>query len=68
METSRGTEYGECVQANSMIDEIELTAPLRPVIRVATEEDRQTVEANREKGEESLFHLPGRRLPSMAWI
>ena len=23
VETSRGTEYGECVQANSMIDEIE---------------------------------------------
>ena len=33
----RDREYGECVQANSMIDEIELTAPLRPVIRVATE-------------------------------
>lgn len=56
VETSRGTEYGECVQANSMIDEIELTAPLRPVIRVATEEDRQTVEANREK-EKKAFSI-----------
>lgn len=56
VETSRGTEYGECVQANSIIDEIELTAPLRPVIRVATEEDRQTVEANREK-EKKAFSI-----------
>ena len=56
VETSRGTEYGECVQANSMIDESELTAPLRPVIRVATEEDRQTVEANREK-EKKAFSI-----------
>ena len=37
VETSRGTEYGECVQENTMIDEIELIAPLRPVVRKATE-------------------------------
>ena len=43
VETSRGTEYGECVQENSMIDEIELIAPLRPVVRKATEEDKLTV-------------------------
>ena len=44
VETSRGVEFGECVQANSMIDEMELTAPLRPGLRAATEEDRQNVE------------------------
>ena len=49
VETSRGTEYGECVQENSMIDEIELIAPLRPVVRKATEEDKLTVERNKEK-------------------
>ena len=49
VETSRGTEYGECVQENSMIDEIELIAPLRPVVRKATEEDKLTVEKNKEK-------------------
>ena len=49
VETSRGTEYGECVQENTMIDEIELIAPLRPVVRKATEEDRLTVEKNKEK-------------------
>ena len=49
VETSKGTEYGECVQANSMVDEMELIAPLRPVLRAATEEDAITVEKNKEK-------------------
>ena len=49
VETSRGVEYGECTQANTMIDEMELTAPLRPVLRAATPEDKETVEKNREK-------------------
>ena len=31
--TARGTEFGECVQGNTPIDEMELTAPLRPVLR-----------------------------------
>ena len=54
VETSRGTEYGECVQANSMIDEMELIAPLRPVVRVATEEDKKTVARNKEKEEKAF--------------
>ena len=49
VETSKGTEYGECVQANSMVDEMELIAPLRPVVRAATPEDAITVEKNKEK-------------------
>ena len=49
VETSRGTEYGLCVQGNSMIDEIELIAPLRPVVRKATPEDAITLEKNKEK-------------------
>ena len=49
VETSRGTEYGQCIQENTMIDEFELTAPLRPVVRAATEEDKATLERNKEK-------------------
>ncbi len=54
VETSKGTEYGQCVQGNSMIDEIELIAPLRPVVRKATEEDERTLEKNREKEEKAF--------------
>ena len=56
VETSRGTEYATCVQANTMIDEMELTAPLRPVVRAATAEDKLTVEKNLEK-EKKAFDI-----------
>lgn len=49
VETTRGQEYAHCVQGNTMIDEIELTAPLRPVVRLATAEDAGMVEKNKEK-------------------
>ena len=49
VETSRGMELGECVQGNTMVDEMELLAPLRPVVRAATAEDVRTAEKNKEK-------------------
>ena len=49
VETSRGVELGECVKGNTMVDETELLAPLRPVVRAATAEDYKTVERNKEK-------------------
>ena len=56
VETSRGTEYAQCVQENTMIDEMELTAPLRPVVRAATPEDELTLEKNKEK-EQKAFEI-----------
>ena len=49
VETTRGQEYAQCVQGNTMIDEIDLTAPLRPVVRLATAEDAVMVKKNQEK-------------------
>ena len=49
VETSKGLEYGECVQGNTMVEDDRIVQPLRPVIRPATEEDKNTVEQNREK-------------------
>lgn len=49
VETSRGTEYGQCVQGNTSIDEMELTAPLRPVLRRATQEDLLIRQKNQER-------------------
>ena len=56
VETSRGTEYSFCSQENTMVDEIELTAPLRPVVRRATPEDEITREKNKER-EARAFQL-----------
>ena len=49
VETSKGQEYGECVQGNTMVEDDKIVQPLRPVIRPATEEDKKTVEQNKEK-------------------
>ena len=49
LDTSRGTEYGECVRGNTVIPDENLVAPLRPVLRLATAEDKQTVKKNRER-------------------
>ena len=67
VETTRGQEYAQCVQGNTMIDEIELTAPLRPVVRLATQEDAETVEriGRRRK---RLLPSVRKKLRSMAWI
>ena len=54
VETSRGMEIGECVKGNSMVDETELLAPLRPVVRAATPEDYKAVERNKEKEEKAF--------------
>ena len=49
VETAHGVEYGTCTQGNTPVDEMELTAPLRPVLRRATEEDAQIRAENQER-------------------
>ena len=48
MDTARGPEYGICVAGNHQVSNREVVAPLRPVIRKATEQDEKTVEVNRQ--------------------
>src|SRR5690625_5173271 len=54
VETVRGVEYGKVVIANKMVDEEDVVLPLKKVIRVANEEDHQTVSENNEKTEEAF--------------
>ena len=56
VETAKGIEYGECLKGNTMVEDEAVVAPLRPMLRVATEEDERTVARNREK-EERAFHI-----------
>ena len=56
LETSRGLEYGECTRGNHLVADEAVVQPLRPLVRLATEKDRQTVERNREK-EKSAFQI-----------
>ena len=49
IETARGPEYGICAGGNHMIPTKDVVAPLRCVIRQATEADERTVVENRAK-------------------
>jgi len=48
-ETSRGLEYGECVQSNTMVEDEQVVQPLRPMVRLATERDLEIVAGRKEK-------------------
>ena len=49
VETARGVEYGTVLIAPREVSDDQVIQPLKPVIRVATEEDTKTVEKNRER-------------------
>lgn len=49
VETARGIEYGTVLIAPREVADDQVVQPLKPVIRVATEEDTRTVEKNRER-------------------
>ncbi len=54
VETSRGIECGEVVMSNREIPDKDISAPLKPVIRIATEKDLKIVEQNRKKEEDAF--------------
>lgn len=54
VETSRGIEYGEVVIANKQVEDEKIISPLKPVIRVATEEDANKVIDNEKKQKEAF--------------
>lgn len=63
METSRGIECGEIVTPNREVDDEKIVKPLKVIIRAATPEDLEAVQANRSK-ERRAAEICKRRLPS----
>lgn len=51
VETARGVEFGVVMIPPREIDDEKVTQPLKPVIRVATEEDEKQQQRNKEKQE-----------------
>ena len=49
VETARGIEYGTVAIPNRVVGEKDVVLPLRPVIRIATEEDDKIYEENKRK-------------------
>ena len=53
VETARGVELGEVAVENRSVEESKIVAPLKPVIRVATEEDKKIFDENEAKAQDA---------------
>lgn len=54
VETVRGVECGDVVLSDHEMEEEELSMPLKPIIRVATEKDLDQIDRNRKKETEAF--------------
>lgn len=54
VETARGVEFGRVVSGPKEVKEEEVIQPLKTVIRVAGEQDKKTMEKNRQKEKEAF--------------
>ena len=61
VETARGLEYGEISLGNTMVKETDTVPPIRPVIRLATPEDKAHHEENKKK-EDDAFKICNERI------
>ncbi|HHU72785.1 MAG TPA: stage 0 sporulation family protein [Clostridiales bacterium] len=54
VETARGIEYGKVVLGSREVEDDKVVQPLKPVIRIATEEDDKIEQKNKEKEKEAF--------------
>ena len=54
VETARGVEYGYVVMGIKDVDDSKVVQPLKPVLRIATEEDDAVEEKNKKKEREAF--------------
>ena len=54
VETAQGMEYVCCVEGNHEVPEQSVVQPLRPVVRIATENDHKAAAYNRKREEEAF--------------
>lgn len=56
IDTARGPEYGICTSGIHTVSEKDVVTPLRPVLRLATPQDKKTAEEN-QKREKQAFEV-----------
>ena len=54
VETAQGPEFATCTEGNHEVDAAAIVKPLSPVLRMATDNDRRTVERNKKKEREAF--------------
>ena len=61
VETARGVECAKAVSGNKTVEENAIVSPLKPVLRVATKQDIETLENNRVK-EKEAYEICSRKI------
>ncbi|MBR7009238.1 MAG: stage 0 sporulation protein, partial [Ruminococcus sp.] len=54
VETARGVECGEAAVVDRQIDEQTFSSPIKPIIRLATDEDLKHIERNKRKEKDAF--------------
>ena len=54
VETAQGIEYVKCVEGNHQVDDESVVQPLRPVVRIATDNDHKAAAYNRRREREAF--------------
>lgn len=54
VETAQGSEFGTCVCGNHSVEDHAVIQPLRPMHRIATDEDRKTLERNHKREQDAF--------------
>ena len=54
VETSKGLEIADCHYGNHMVEETSVVQPLRPVVRIASEDDLRVAELNKRREKEAF--------------
>ena len=54
IDTARGPEYGTCTAGNHTVRQSEIVAPLRNVLRIATEQDEKIARENQQKEQKAF--------------
>lgn len=61
VETANGLEFGKTSTGVKLVEDDEIVSPLKPVIRIATDEDRKKVEENKRK-EKDAFEICNQKI------
>ena len=56
VETAQGVEFGRCTEGNHEVNDDAVVKPLRPIVRIATDNDRHTAAYHRSR-EKEIFEI-----------
>lgn len=54
VETAQGLEFAQCTAGNHEVDDAQVVQPLRPLVRIATDNDRNTAAYHRQREKEAF--------------